>query len=95
MVGDELIKKADMEKIVREGQKIYEKIKDQYEPNENGKYLAIEVESGKVYFGQNGIEVTELAKKEYPDRVFFLMKIGYTTAEMMLRSFIQRADDKR
>ena len=40
--NDELIKKANLQEIVDKGEKIYEQIKSQYEPQHNGKFLAIE-----------------------------------------------------
>jgi len=39
----DLIKKADIPKIAQEGGKIYQKIKVNYEPKENGKFLAIDI----------------------------------------------------
>ncbi len=81
--NDELIKKADLQKIVDEGEKIYEQIKSQYEPQENGKFLAIEIESKKVYFAIDSVDAMMLAKKEFPDKVFYLVKIGYRYSETL------------
>ena len=39
---EELIKKTDIQKIAEEGAKIYEAIRPQYEPIQNGKFLAID-----------------------------------------------------
>jgi len=83
--NDELIKKADLQKIVDEGEKIYEEIKSQYEPKENGKFLAIEVESKKVYFGDTSADAVLLAKKDYPDKVFYVVKIGYGYTETLAK----------
>jgi hypothetical protein len=85
MDNDELIKKADLQKIVDEGEKIYEQIKSQYEPKKNGKFLAIEVESKKVYFGNESVDAVMLAKKDYPNTVFYLVKIGYGYTETLAK----------
>lgn len=78
---DELIEKTNLKEIVDKGEKIYEKVKSQYEPQQNGKFLVIEVESGKVYFGEESVDAYTLAKKDFPDKVFYLVKIGYGFTE--------------
>ncbi len=83
--NDELIKKANLQEIVDRGEKIYEEIKSQYEPQYNGKFLAIEVESKKIYFGDESIEAMEAAKKEFPDKVFYLVKIGFGVTETLAK----------
>ncbi len=85
MDNDELIKKADLQKIVDEGEKIYEQIKSQYEPQQNGKFLAIEPESGKAYFGDEAIDARDAAKKDFPDKVFYLVKIGHGYIERLAK----------
>jgi len=85
---EDLTKKIDTGEIVKRGIEIYEEIKDQYDPKEKGKFLAIEVESEKVYLGATSIEALESAKKEYPDKVFYLVKIGYDVVETLLSPFI-------
>ncbi len=49
MNDEELIKKADIQKIAEEGSKIYQEIKSEYEQRENGKFLAIDIGSKKAY----------------------------------------------
>ena len=85
MEKDELIKKADLGKIVAEGDKIYESVKSQYEPQHNGKFLAIEPESKKVFFGNESVDAMVAAKKEFPDKVFYLVKIGYGYTETLAK----------
>lgn len=83
-----LIDKANIQKIADEGKKIYEQIKEQYEPHENGKFLAIEVESGKSYVGITTVEALEKARNSHPDKVFYVTRIGFNFAEMFAKSFI-------
>lgn len=82
---EDLIKKADLGNIVKKGEEIYEQIKSQYEPQHNGKFLAIEVESKKVYFGNESVDAVVLAKKDFPDKVFYLVKIGYGYTETLAK----------
>jgi hypothetical protein len=80
---EDLIKNADLEKIAKEGQKIYDKIKIKYEPEHNGEFLAIEIESGEIFIGKTSAEAVEIARKKHDDKVFFVVKIGYAVAETM------------
>lgn len=92
MKNNDLIKKSDVEKIAREGTKIYENIKLSYDPKEKGKFLAIEIESKKAYLGTSSAEAVELARQHHPNKIFFVVKIGFDTAETMAHSFL---DSKR
>ncbi len=85
MDNEELIKKANLQEIVDAGEKVYEKIKSQYEPQHNGKFLAIEPESKKVYFGEESADAVAKAKKDFPDKVFYLVKIGYGYTETLAK----------
>lgn len=87
--NEELIKGADIQQIAQKGAEIYEKIKINYEPRENGKFLAIEVESENPYLGATSAEALELARQSHPDKVFYVVKIGFAVAETMAQSLEQ------
>ena len=80
---EDLTKKVDIEKLADEGEKIYEKIKAKYEPQDVGKYLAIEVDSKDVYLAENTADAVLAAKKVHPDKMFFVVKIGYSANEIL------------
>jgi len=82
---ENLVKNVEIEKIVSKGKKVYAKIKSKYQPKYNGKFLAIEVDSGDVFFGNSGVEAVEKAKKAYPKKVFYLVKIGFSANEIFSR----------
>ena len=88
--NDELIKKADIQKIAEEGAKIYEQIKVNYDPKERGKFLAIDIDSKKVYLGNTSAEALELARQNHPNKIFYVIKIGFDVAETMARSFTEK-----
>lgn len=67
-----LLKDIDIQKVADKGAKIYEKVKVKYEPKKNGKFLAIEIESGKVYLGSTSAEALMLAKKNIQISFFML-----------------------
>jgi hypothetical protein len=82
-MDEDLIKKVDIEKLADEGEKIYEEVKSKYEPQDVGKYLAIEVESKDVFLAENTADAVLAAKKVYPDKMFFVVKIGYSANEIL------------
>ena len=88
-MGEELIKTADIQKIASEGSKIYEQIKVQYDPKENGKFLAIDIDSKQAYLGNTSAEAVVLAREKHPKKIFYVVKIGFDVAETMARSFIE------
>ena len=93
--NDELIKKLNIQKIAEEGAKICEQIKVNYDPKERNKFLAIDIDSKKVYLGNTSAEALELARQKHPNKVFYVVKIGFDVAETMARSFADsKADSK-
>ena len=66
--------------IAQKGTQVYQKISKQIEKDHLGDFVAIEVESGKYFLGQTQIEAIEKAKKSYPTKIFYLMKVGFPTA---------------
>lgn len=77
----------EIQKISTEGKKIYDEIKIKYEPHENGKFLAIDIDSKDVFLSDDGAQAVELARKAHPKKIFYLVKIGFETAETVARSF--------
>ena len=86
---EELIKKADIQHIAEKGKVIYEKIKLNYDPKEKGRFLAIDVDTEEVYLGNTSAEAVALAKQNHPNKVFYVVKIGFDVAETMAKSFIE------
>lgn len=86
--NDNLIKNADIQKIAEEGAKIYSQVKVTYDPKEKGKFLAIDIESKKAYLGSTSAEALDLARSKHPNKVFYVVKIGFDVAETMAKSFI-------
>lgn len=90
MNSEELIKKADLQKIASEGSKIYEQVKIKYEPRENGKFLAIDIDTKNTYIGNTSADAVSLARQNHPDKVFYVVKIGFDVAETMARLFSEK-----
>ena len=89
MDTEELIKKADLQKIATEGANIYNQIKVNYDPKEIGKFLAIDIDTKKAYLANTSAEAVVLARQNHPNKVFYVVKIGFDVAETMARSFAE------
>tara|TARA_Y100000310_G_scaffold308858_1_gene352386 strand:- start:455 stop:670 length:216 start_codon:yes stop_codon:yes gene_type:complete len=64
---------------IKDADKAYEKIKDRLKGQE-GKILAIDVESGDYFIGKNTIEAYKKGRKKHPNKEFFFKRIGAKTA---------------
>ncbi len=82
---NDVLKQADIAKIADEGAKIYADIKRSYEPANNGKFLAIDVDSKDVFMADTSSGAVELAKDAHPDKVFYVVKIGSSAVEVLAR----------
>ncbi len=66
------------EQVAELGEKIYlEKLKSILEPNDTGRFVAIEVESGDYFVGSSIIEAIEKARTLHPDKLMHTIKIGF------------------
>ena len=80
---EELIKKADIQKIANKGAEIYGSVRLQYEPDQNGKFLAIDINSKEAFLGNTSSEAVESARKAHPNKIFYVVKIGFSAAETL------------
>lgn len=81
----------DVQGIADRGAEIYGELRNKFDiPENKGKFLAIEVESGKTYLGNTSSEALESAKQEYPDRFFYVIKIGFNVSEILARIFAEK-----
>lgn len=71
------IYQINREEFGTKGDEIYEKIKPLLEPEHKGKIVAIEVESGDYFLADTVIEAWQKAKRRYPEKVFYFVRIGY------------------
>lgn len=69
--------KYTTKELCSKGEKIYAEIKEKLEPTLNNKSVAINVESGDYFIGNDAIEAADKARERYPSSVFFLVRIGH------------------
>jgi len=85
---DEPAKGQSLQEIAEKGDALYQAVKDEYEPQYKGKFLAVEVEKGIFYMGDTGKEAIEKARAANPDKLFYLLKIGFSSTEILARSLL-------
>jgi hypothetical protein len=65
-------------RLAEVGERLYEeKLRSKLEPGHNGKIVVIDAESGDYFLGENLHEANEKARKKYPNKVFYGIKVGY------------------
>lgn len=75
------------EEVVKKGEEIYDKkLKNELEPQEVGKFVAIEIESEKYYVKDTKEEALDCAQNDFPDKLFFVRRIGELERVSCLRS---------
>jgi hypothetical protein len=69
------------EELAQIAEDIYHReIRDKVMPQHKGKFLVLDVESGDYEISDDDLTGTEILRKRRPEGVFFLLRIGYTTA---------------
>jgi hypothetical protein len=67
--------------LAERGRRYYdEHLRAQLEPEHNGRFCAIEPDSGQYFFGATGAEALKAAHAALPDKRFFLVRVGRPTA---------------
>ena len=57
-----------------------EQLKAELEPQENGKFVAIEPDSGKFFLARTAVEAIEEGRAAIPGKMFFIARVGYPAA---------------
>jgi hypothetical protein len=72
------------ERLCRRGNRLYQtKLKMLLEPDYIGMFAAIEPDSGDYFLGTRMIEAALKAEEKYPDKLVFIVRIGFPTAVSM------------
>jgi len=64
MDANNFLQKVNIEKIAKEGAKIYERFRKRYDPKEKGKFLAIDTKTQEAYLGNSSAEALVLARQK-------------------------------
>ena len=71
-----------MSKLSEKSKLFYDtKLKPLLEPTEKGQFVAIEPDSESYFVDKDGTKALLRARATFPDKIFFLMRIGYEAAD--------------
>lgn len=72
---------ARREDFIERGKRLYdERLREELEPENTGRFLAVEPHSEKYFLGDTDIEALTAAREAMPDSLFYLVRVGYETA---------------
>ena len=72
---------AEGQRISRKATRLYEtKLKALLEPDDIGKFAAIEADSEDYFVAARMAEAMQMARAKHPDKKFFLVRIGFKAA---------------
>lgn len=71
----------DSIELARRAEQLYEeRYKSEWERTHLHKFVAIEPDSGEIFSGSTLSEAASAARKAYPDRRAFVLRVGHRTA---------------
>lgn len=71
-----------MSELAEKSKAFYErKLKNLLEPAEKGKFVAIEPDTKSYFVDKDGTKALLKARDAFPDKLFFLIRIGYEAAD--------------
>lgn len=72
------------DELAERAEKFYrEKLKPLLEPSQVGKFVAIEPDSGSYFVNESDVEAILGGRAVLPDKLFYLMRIGYDAAHQI------------
>jgi hypothetical protein len=72
---------ARREDFVERGRRLYEgKLRGELEPENAGRFLAVDPDSENYFLGDTDVEALTAAREAMPDSLFYLVRVGYGTA---------------
>jgi hypothetical protein len=72
------------DELVESGQRFYdEHLRDRLEPEQTGRYVAIEPDSGRYFLADTGTEALLQARQALPNSLFYLARVGHAAADSL------------
>lgn len=69
------------QEVARRGREIYEqRIRSEIEPEHEGRFLAVDVESGEYALADDELEAFDRAREKKPEGVLYLLRVGHPAA---------------
>ncbi|MFC1806052.1 hypothetical protein ACFL09_03635 [Planctomycetota bacterium] len=72
---------VDPHDLARRGQAYYaEHLREKLEPEHNGEFVALDVESGDYGMDADEMAAIQRVRARHPDRVFYVLRVGHRAA---------------
>jgi hypothetical protein len=72
---------APTDHLAESGQRLYdERLKALLEPEHEGEFVAIDPDSERYFLGLTGLAALRAGRKELPDKLFYLLRVGQDAA---------------
>lgn len=69
------------DELAESGQRLYdERLCLLLEPEHEGEFVAIEPKTERYFLGQTGLAALRAGRKELPDKLFYLLRVGHEAA---------------
>ena len=73
------------EEVIRRGKAVYEEqLRAQVEPNNTGKFLVIDIETGEYEIDRDEVAALKRAKAKRSDAPLYMLRIGHRAAYQLL-----------
>jgi hypothetical protein len=93
--GDTQDKSKRLERLPEQGERFYaEHLRDVLEPEQTGRFVAIEPETGRYFVSGDSSAALVAAHKAMPDALFYLKRIGYEYAHRLGGRSIRRLEEE-
>ena len=69
-------KLLDKKEFTEKGKAVYKKLQPKLK-KDKGKIVAIEIESGEYFIGDDELEAAKKARNKFPNKIFVFFRIGY------------------
>lgn len=67
--------------LAESGQRLYdERLRAVLEPEHEGEFVAIDPETERYFLGRTGLAALRAGRKELPDKLFYLLRVGHDAA---------------
>jgi len=83
------MEKTEMKKMMDKANVFFEKINKKLLPEYKGKIIAIDVDSGDYFMGDDVLNACKKARKKYPDKIFVCKRIGVGYVHRVLTPFFR------
>lgn len=80
-------KLLDKKEFTEKGKAVYKKLQPKLK-KDKGKIVAIEIESGDYFIGDDELEAARKARSKFPDKIFVFFRIGYPVVHKFRKSHL-------